>query len=395
MYQRNISPVLTGILADTPIVAIQGPRQCGKSTLAQCACRGAYVTLDDALARSAAATSPASFLKSQGEQTVIDEVQREPGLFRELKKLVDQDRRPGRFLLTGSVNILLLPKLADSLAGRMEVLPLWPLSQGELGGTLDKFADWAFSDREIPNIEPCNDLQDRIDKGGFPEPIGRASLQRRQAWHDAYIRALLDRDVRDLADIEGLATLPRLLTALAKRPYEVLNVSALSHETGVPNTTLTRYIALLRGVFLVTSIQAWSATGSKASKTERLIFVDSGVQRLLAGGKPSIGELEAFLAMELVKQSSWSATRHSVMHFRSFSHHSVPIVLKSWDGSLVGIVVLDRTEPEPQDFNALRYLADIAGDSFAKGYVLHTGSRAQMVDQRMGVLPLSAIWQIK
>lgn len=321
---------------------------------------------------------------------VIDEVQREPGLFRELKKQVDKGRTPGRFLLTGSANVLLVPKLADSLAGRMEVVPLWPLSQAELHGARTAFADRVFGD-EWPQGEPTADLDDRIARGGFPEPVARASAARRRAWFDSYVRALVERDVRDLADIEGTAHLPRLLQSLARRPYEVLNVSALARETGVPHTTLTRYLALLAGVFLTHPIPAWTTTEARAAKTERLAFTDTGVWAHLSGLPPSVA-VENFVAMELVKQATWAETPYQVVHFRSVRQHSVPVLIRRDDGKLVALALIDRPEPEPTDLRALEFLADVAGTEFHRGIVLHTGTRSGPVTSKLGVAPLGSLW---
>jgi predicted AAA+ superfamily ATPase len=389
IVERFITTRLVEALSDTPVVVVQGPRQCGKSTLVQGLDHGPYATLDDSLDRSAANLTPASFL-TRSPRMVIDEVQREPGLFRELKKQVDKDRAPGRFLLTGSANVFLVPKLADSLAGRMEVVPLWPLSQAEIENAGTSFADATFG-VDWPEGGQCTDLSERISRGGFPEPFARATASRRKAWFEAYIRALVERDVRDLADIEGVAQLPRLLQSLARRPYEVLNVSALARETGVPHTTLTRYLALLEGVFLIYSIPAWTATDARAAKTERIAFTDTGVWAHLSGMPPLTG-VENFVAMELVKQATWSETPYQVMHFRSVRQHSVPVLMRREDGKMVGLTIIDRPEPEPGDLKALEFLADVAAADFHRGLVLHTGTRCGPVTDRIGVAPLSSLW---
>lgn len=389
MVERFVTSRLREALADTPVVVVQGPRQCGKSTLVQSLGHGPYVTLDDALDRSASSLTPASFL-TRSPRMVIDEVQREPGLFREIKKQVDSARSPGRFLLTGSANVMLVPKLADSLAGRMEVVPLWPLSQAEIEGSSAAFADVAFGGG-WPEGPTCPDLEERILRGGFPEPVSRSTIARRRAWFASYVKALIERDVRDLADIEGSAHLPKLLHALARRPYDVLNLSALARETGVPHTTLTRYVALLEAVFLVRAIPAWTATEARAAKTERLAFTDTGVWSHLSG-MPMDAALENFVAMELVKQAGWSETPYEVMHFRSVRQHSVPVVLRRDDGKLVGISVVAHPEPEPADLKALEFFAEVAGADFHRGFLLHTGTRCGPVTDRLGVAGVAALW---
>lgn len=390
MVERFTKARLLVALDDTPVVLVQGPRQCGKSTLVQSVQHGPYVTLDDSLARSAAALTPASFLSAHGPKLVLDEVQREPGLFREVKKLVDRDRSPGRFLMTGSANVLLLPKLADSLAGRMEVLPLWPLAQAEFEGCPVAFADRLA---KPGRTEAAEVLTDRLQRGGFPEPSSRTSARRRRAWFESYVKALVERDVRDLADIEGLAHLPRLLRALAARPYEVANVSSLSRETGLPHTTLTRYLGLFEGVFLLKAVPAWTTLKARTAKTDRLAFVDSGVWSYLHGPGPvPLGAWEMFVAMELVKQSGWAEQEYEVMHFRSVRHHTVPVVLRFADGGVVGVTVIDRPEPEPADLRALQFFAEVAGPEFRQGVVLHTGARSGPVSEHMWARPISDLW---
>ncbi len=399
---RNLAQNLTEALADTPVVVVQGPRQCGKSTLVRQICDLPYVTLDDNLALDAALRSPASFLKSYPDGFIIDEVQRAPLLSRSIKAEVDANRLPGRFVLTGSANILALPKLADSLAGRMEVVSLWPLSMGEITGQADDFASWAFqTENPLPDLPrpTSTDLHTSLLTGGFPEPVSRTSTTRRSAWFENYLKALVERDVRELADIEGLFALPRLLRALARDAFEVTNVSSLSRDTGLPPTTLTRYLALLEGVFLTRSIPAWTATNKgKAAKTARLAFVDSGIlAHLLSLTETRDLPLilwENLVAIELVKQSGWSKIRYEVNHFRSVRQYSVPVVLAHTDGRLVGLTIIDRPVAEPEDFRALQYLAEVADPLLVRGIVLTLGGSPRIYNETLCSLPINAVWSI-
>lgn len=395
LINRQITPLLQEILKDTPVVVVQGPRQCGKSTLVQNNCDLPYSTLDDNLSLDSAERTPAAFLKSHPNGFIIDEIQRAPKLARSIKAHVDANRRPGTFVLTGSANILVLPKLADSLAGRMEVLSLWPFTQGEIRNLKEDFAQFAL--RTTPELppQPPIDYQITLNSGGFPEPVSRNSERRQRAWFESYLKALIERDVRDLADIDGLTALPRLIRSLAQEPYSVVNITSLSRSTGIPATSLTRYLSLLEGVFLTKSISAYTAIQSgKAAKTSRLAFVDSGVLNSLHPNSNPISQaaLENFVAMELVKQSGWSEVEYEIQHFRSVRQYSVPIVIVQPNGKTIGLTVINRPVAEPSDFRALQFLSDVAEPNFVRGYVLTTGTETQMYNDSLSAIPISAIW---
>lgn len=391
MIHRNIASHLRSVLDDTPVVALHGPRQCGKTTLARSvAADFPYVTLDDPLTLAAALKSPTSFLATYPEHCVIDEIQRAPSLFRSIKAEVDKNRRPGRYLLTGSANVLMIPKMADSLAGRMEVVPLWPFSQGELQGLDDCLVDMLFDESWRPSSAAAVDLNQVIAAGGYPEPIERKSVARREAWFAAYVKALIERDVRDLADVEGLRMFPLLLRSLARQAGEPLNITALSRDTGIPPSSVQRYVALLEAVYLVSLVPAWTVVKSgKVAKTSKVIFTDSGILHHLSASL----SLENFITMELVKQATWSEQRVTVMHFRSLRSYSVPIVLEDSQGNLVGIHIIDRAQAEPEDFRGLEFLAEAAGPGvFRRGVVIHCGTEPQTYTNRLSAIPLGSVW---
>jgi predicted AAA+ superfamily ATPase len=386
-------------MGDTPVVAIQGPRQCGKTTLARLVGSSKpYVTLDDSLALDQALRNPKAFLSAYPDGAILDEVQRAPSLFRSLKADVDKDRRPGKWLVTGSANVMVLPKLSESLAGRMEVVSLWPLAAQEISGG-SNFVDQLFSaDR---GFEPNSFNWDSLLKGGFPEPLHRASEHRRRAWFEAYLKALIERDIRDIADIEGLAALPRLLRRLAGEVGDTLNLSSASRETGIPHTTLTRYISLLEAVFLLWPVPSWeSGLSHRTIKAARLSFVDSGLHAFLLGltearvtAEPELGwrALLNFATMELRKQASWSSVRPGVFHFRSIRRYEVPLLLEAPDGRIIGLCVTEESAASPADFEALRFLESLAEDRFVFGAVLHLGDEVQVVSDRLGAVPLGSL----
>jgi hypothetical protein len=413
MIQRSITPHILEALADTPVVMLTGARQTGKSTLVRwLAERGhpaRYLNFDDAAVLSAARNDPAGFLSGLEGPVILDEVQRVPDLFLAIKAEVDRRRQPGRFLLTGSANVLFLPLLSNSLVGRMEVLTLWPFSQGEKEGIHEGFIDAVFG-QNLPAVsgKPVNrtDLLSKIIlPGGFPEILSRSRESRRSAWFDSYLTTILQREVRDLAQIEGLTMLPRLLSLLAIRSASLLNFSELSRSTTIPQTTLKRYMSLLEATFIIQTIPSWSGNLSKRLvKSFKIFFADTGLMAHLLGYKsgpgliehPNTGPLlENFVVMELKKQISWSRTRPQLFYFRTQSGQEVDIVLEDKQGRLTAIEVKASNTVSTQDFKAIKFLAEEVGKKFHRGLVLYTGEEAIPFGQRLHALPVDALWRLK
>ena len=411
MLYRQITGPLLDALADTPVVLLHGARQTGKSTLAQWLAgekhKARYLTLDDAGVLAAARGDPSGFIDGLEGPVVLDEVQRAPELFLAIKASVDRDRKPGRFLLTGSANVLLLPRLSESLAGRLEVLKLWPLSQGEIEGLKEGFVDALFA-RELPTLTKVRAgtarLANRLLSGGYPVIQGRLSEARQKAWFGSYITTILQRDVRDLANIEGLTALPRLLSLLAARATSLLNLSELSRSFAMPLSTLKRYMALLETIFLIQALPPWSSNLSKRLvKTPRLVLGDTGLMSYLLGlTEQRLAEhpnligplLENFVVMELQKQATWSRVQPQLFHFRTQTGQEVDIVLEDSAGQLVGVEVKAASTVSMQDFKGLRALAELAGRRFHRGVVLYTGSEPIPFGPRLHALPVSALWQL-
>jgi hypothetical protein len=408
MYARHIESAVRAALADTPVVFLNGARQTGKSTLAGALAStlGArYLTLDDPAVLAAAAADPVDFVSGLGLRAVVDEAQRVPALFRALKLTVDADRRPGRFLLTGSANVLALPRLAGELVGRMEVVTLWPLSQGELLGRREVFIDALFSELALElAAAPAVDLPSAVVAGGFPEAVGRAVPRRRDAWFGAYVLTLLQRDVRDLAHIEGLAELPRVLKLLASRTGGLLNTSDLSRGTGIPATTLKRYLGLLEATFLLQPLPAWASNrGKRLLKSPKVYLVDSGLAAHLTGQSAdalradpvAYGHLlEQFVVAELRKQTGWADPQVACYYYRTATGREVDVVLEDGAGQLVGVEIKAGAAVGKGDFAGLESLAEDAGEDFLRGVVLYTGEHALPFGDRLSALPVSALWRV-
>lgn len=407
-YSRFVRPRLLEALADTPVVLIHGPRQCGKTTLARevgSAQGYGYVSFDDDVQRASAQSDPAGFVADLPDKVVLDEVQRVPELFTTLKLAVDRDRRPGRFILTGSANVLLVPKLADSLAGRMEILRLHPLAQVELAakpaGFLDALFGAGFKARARARLG--RELIERIVTGGYPVAIARPSPRRRTAWYRDYIETLVQRDVRDLARINALDALPRLLTLAAGQTARLLNVADLAAPFALSRPTIRDYVTLLARVFLLEELPPWHSNRlSRLIKTPKLHLGDTGLAcallgmdaTALAADRNVLGPLlETFVFQELRRQASWREDPVAFHHFRDRDGAEVDIVLEQAGQRLAGIEVKAGATVTAADFRGLRKLKDAAGKRFATGVVLYDGEATAPFGEGLYAVPIRNLWE--
>lgn len=406
MLPRDITGRLLDALNDRPVTLLAGPRQSGTSTLALSIARGEhparYLTFDDPPTRAAAAGDPLGFLAGLTGDAVLDEVQLVPGLFRALRAAVDADRRPGRFLLVGSARVLRLSRPPESLAGRMEALTLWPLAQSEVERPGASPVDALFAEGSLHPGPGAADIHRRICAGGFPEVRTLRHARRREAWFASYVKTLLQRDVRDIANVDGLVAMPSLLGLLAARSSALLNASELSRSSGIRLTTLNRYLALLETVFLVHRLPAWSAdVGKRLVKAPKLHFVDTGLAAHLMGVDPeglqstpsAFGSLlETFVVNELLRAAGWSDTRVRLFHFCSAARHEVDVVLEDRFGRVVGVEVRAGTTPGWRDFDGLRALRALVGERFVRGVVLYLGDAVLPFGDRVEAVPIASLW---
>lgn len=358
------------------------------------------MTLDNAGILSAAGADATGFIDGIEKPVVIDEAQRVPELLLSIKEDVDRHRRPGQYILTGSADILTIPKVADALAGRMELMTLWPLSTAEVNDNEGNIIDALFTsdfERKVKSIPGFN-LYRSMAAGGFPEPFQRKNPIRRQAWFDSYISTILDRDIKRLSNIQDLTSVPRLLKLLAARISTLHNQSEISRSSGIPNSTLSRYLTLLRATSLIQELPAWSANlGKRLVKAPKLFLVDTGLACALLGfdeeglreGGEVVGRLlENFVVLELFKHSAWTDRFVRLFHFRSQQGQEVDIVLEDNKGNVVGIEVKLSATPSPKDFYGLNVLKEKLGKKFVRGVLIYTGKEVVPFGKNLHALPI-------
>ena len=405
MYPRFIKNRIQEALLDTRVVLITGPRQSGKTTLARDIAGQSrpFLTLDDASTFEAASSDPVGFVRGL-DRAVIDEIQRVPELILAIKSSIDTHTSPGRFLLTGSADLMTLPRVADSLAGRMESIRLLPLAQGEIEGKPSKFLKKVFVGQvpDAKNILLGQDIVQKVFEGGYPEALTRKTLRRRQDWYLNYIEAIIQRDVKDVAQIKQIHLLDKLLRILAEYSGQLFNYSKLGSLLGMNHVTAQRYINIFESLFLVYSLPPWYSNAIKRqTKTPKIHFFDSGLLAALRNISPSSLEnnrslfgsiLETFIFGEILKIISWNEERYKISHFRDKDHNEVDFVIENRKGDMVGIEVKASSTVSKADFRGLEYLSRTCGKRFQLGLVLCDHDKVLPFGKKMLAAPLSVLW---
>jgi predicted AAA+ superfamily ATPase len=405
MYPRFAKARVEEALSDTRVVLISGPRQSGKTTLATdiASDKTPFLTLDDANVLRSAIDDPVGFVRGL-DRAVIEEIQRAPDLLLAIKNLVDDDKTPGRFLLTGSANLMTIPKVADSLAGRMEVVRLLPLSQAEILGTKSEFIDRAFA-REKPTAEHMivgDELVENVLSGGYPEALGRTRWSRKQDWYHGYLDAIVQRDVRDVAQIERLAIMPKLMSVLAEHSGQLVNYTGIGAGLDLNHVTTQKYVSVFESLYLVHTLQPWFTNRLKRlTKSPKLHFYDAGLLAAMRDVSPDVVQkdktsfgaiLETFVFSELRKIATWSEQRCTFSHFRDKDKNEVDIVLENRRGEVVGIEVKSSATVSAADFSGMRKLADASGKKVVQGTVLYDHDQVVPFGENMFAAPLSCLW---
>ena len=407
LFPRLLAPVIREALTDTPVVCVLGPRQTGKTTLVQQLAPGrAYISLDENNYHRTAVEDPEGFIASLPDAVTLDEVQRAPALLPAIKRAVDRDRRPGRFLLTGSANLLLVPKVTESLAGRMEIAQLQPLTEAEKERKPGEFLRALLEGSLKPAIkggtvaaEPG--LAERLVAGGYPEALVRGPRRARQ-WHRQYLRGIVERDVQDVARVKDAQELARLLESLALRSAQLLNASRLANDLGLHRETVDHYLAVLERLFLVRRLPAWHGNIAKRLvKSPKTHLLDSGLGAALGDltatdwldRRDHMGHLlESFVVQQLIAQAAWTDPDLRFWHYRDKDQVEVDIVMtrgpKTW-----GVEVKAAASLTHRDGQGLARLAERCGKDFQRGILLYAGQDLlPLADKRMLAVPLNELW---
>ncbi len=404
MYPRYAAHRARLILADTPVLGLVGPRQSGKTTLArQIEPDRRYITLDDPNSLAAALADPVGMIRTL-DTAIIDEIQRAPALMLAIKQSVDADRRPGRFLVTGSANIVTARGIQDSMAGRIENLRLLPLSQDELAGQGPAhFLDRLFANQSFAPTHPGHSIVERVLSGGYPEVVARTTRRRQRDWLASYINALAARDLPDIASLDRAADVPRFFNMVATLGGQLVNASALGARLKIDRKTAQRYLGLAEQLFILRTLPAWSNNALKRLvKAPKLHFTDSGLAAALRGATAESlaadrtafgGLLEGFVLAELDKQSGWSEGRYHFSHYRDKDGVEVDIIAEDEAGRVVGIEVKASATVRASDFAGLTRLS-AATSAFVAGVVLYDGNEPLSFGDKLFALPHASLWSI-
>ncbi len=405
--ERHARALIREALLDTRVVFVMGARQVGKSTLVNVVAHQDHpaqvLTLDDRATRDAALADPAGFIAELAGPVVLDEVQRAPDLLLAVKEAVDRDTRPGRFLLTGSANVLTNRRVKDALTGRMEIVTLWPLSQAEIENGTHNIVDRLFAGAppQLDNAIVGRDaFVDRVAAGGYPEARGRTG-RRRDRWFRDYLDTTLDRDLRDVSDALKLHEMPRLLRLLATQAAGLLNYKSVADRLQLHPDTVKSYVQLLETVFLVRRLPAWRpGLGTREVHAPKLHLVDAGLLAHLLGADSDrirhddqiTGKvLENFATMEIIKHAQWAEQDVRIYHYRD-GRDEVDVVLENRSGEVVAIEVKARASIDPASSRVLAKLRESTRSRFRSGVVLYTGRQTIPLGDRQWAVPLSSLW---
>ena len=413
LAERRLGEVVEARLAEEPVVVLNGPRTVGKSTLlSELAGRlgRAVVDCDDLAAREAVRSDPARFVESD-QPVLIDEYQHVPELLDAIKAQLNRDLRPGRYILAGSTRYATLPEAAQALTGRVDIIPVLPLSQGEIGDVRETFVarllDGAGIDMTPSQMStPRDEYALRATSGGMPVALRRPPGRSRSRWFSNYVNLVIDKDVLDISRVRQREMLPRLLGQLAARSGQVLNMAAISGTIGLEKSTAENYVKLLESVFLVYRLPAWGTTlGSRITRHPKVHLVDSGVMAWLLSLTPQkitqatpaaltgYGHLlETFAVGEILKQASWFDAPVTAGHFRTEAGDEVDLVLERDDGQVIAIEVKAGSRISGEDFRGLRQLKERLGPRLEEAIILYTGEHAYTHDSWITILPLDRLW---
>jgi predicted AAA+ superfamily ATPase len=406
-FPRHAQRLVLEALGDTRVVFVGGARQVGKSTLARGIARGSHpaeeLSLDDRATRETAIADPEGFIAGLNGPVFIDEIQRAPDLLLAIKDAVDRDPVPGRFLLTGSANVVTARTVKDALTGRMETIPLWPLAQSEIHGSSANFVDALFAadpPRVVGATVGRGAFVDMVAAGGYPEARARSG-RRRSRWFASYLDTTLDRDLREVSDIRKLHEVPRLLRLLASQAANVLSYRAIATKLDLTHDTVREYISLLQTIFLVRLLPAWRpGIGARETQAPKAYLIDSGLlshllgadtQRIATDDQVTGKILENFAVIEVLKHADWADVETVAYHYRLRSEE-IDLVLESRNAEIVAIEVKAASSVGRRDLKTMESLRNARGERFKAGVVLYSGAQTIPLGDRLWAVPLSGLW---
>ena len=412
LIHRNITSSILDAMSDTPVILIQGARQVGKSTLIKMLSDqidSMQVTFDDPTILAAARADPLSFVDQYPAGVLaIDEVQLFPEILRAIKLRVDENRRSGRFLLTGSANLLHTSGANESLAGRIETVILYPFSQGEINGRQEDFISRIINDTPNQALRQSSDLS-RADyaaavaAGGYPDVFTRSS-RRRRTYYQNYLSSILDHDAVELSSLKHLGRLHDLVSVLSGQTSSEFVAAGVAKLVQIPETSISAYIRLLKDLYLINELSSWGRNIThRAVSRKKVSIVDTGLAAYLNGvdekalADPMHGEalgalLESFVVSELFKQRTWSSEDYSIYHYRDRDKREINIIIELYDGRIIALEIKASQSASSKDFNGIRTIKDAMNDRFVCGLVLYTGADTLPFGDKLFAVPISTIW---
>lgn len=411
LYERFITKAIETALSDTPCLLLTGPRQSGKTTLInQWSTSSRSLSFDNWSVLHQAKNDPEAFIEglvaaNPSQLIVLDEIQYVPELFLPIKRIIDQNRRPGMFLLTGSANLLSWAKTPDSLVGRIEYASLYPLSLLEIMGKKTIWLENLFASESTflaslnQRFDPQKDKDITLftDKGGFPEAFKREERGRRDKWFEAYLKGLLEKDIYALSNINQPLLLHNLLHHIAYRCSSTVNFTDLATKLQCSVLTLKKYFSLLQMMFLICPLPVWHRNkGKRLVKTPKVYLIDSGLLSYLLQADSTDLNLrgvlfEQFIFNELQKQISWMDESLNLSHWRTTDGKEVDFIVENRKGHVVAIEVKAKVTLTSFDWASLKLLETEIGADFVRGIVLYKGKELLPLAPKLWAVPISSL----
>ena len=406
IYPRWQKKTIKQMLSERRVLMLSGPRQSGKTTLSREleSDLTEYRTLDDGTLREAAKNDPQGFIKRRTKTLIIDEVQRIPSLLPAIKKAVDEDTRPGQYLLTGSANIQSLPTVRESLAGRIAKIRLRPLAQGELMKNVPRFIESAFK-QSFSHSQTHHDRDAILEtafRGGFPEPMTLQDRGRKR-WHTDYIGAILERDLKEIAKIHRKHAMRELVNILAAWSGKYMDISAIGSGLSIQRATIESYINALETLFMVERVHPWTKTDyARVGKQSKLFMADSGLMASLLRWKMDqvrldsdrSGKLiETFAFNEIAAQIDASDGRYELFHYRDREKREIDFLIEREDNALLGVEVKAGSAISKNDFRHMKWFKNnlVKNQEFI-GVILYTGQHPASFGNNLWAIPFSLLW---